>query len=55
MEIVGCMSYFEESLIREKNLDLILTTQPVAHALDIETTEISMFLLIQMKQLFFRH
>ena len=43
MEIVGCMSYFEESLIREKNLDLILTTQPVAHALDIETTEISMF------------
>ena len=43
MEIVDCMSYFEESLIREKNLDLILTTQPVAHALDIETTEISMF------------
>lgn len=43
MEIVGCMSYFEESLIREKNLDLILTTQPMAHALDIETTEISMF------------
>lgn len=43
MEIVGCMSHFEESLIREKNLDLILTTQPVAHALDIETTEISMF------------
>lgn len=43
MKIVGCMSYFEESLIREKNLDLILTTQPVAHALDIETTEISMF------------
>lgn len=43
MEIVGCMSYFEESLIREKNLDLILTTQSVAHALDIETTEISMF------------
>lgn len=43
MEIVGCMSYFEESLIREKNLDLILTTQPVAHALNIETTEISMF------------
>lgn len=43
MEIVGCMSYFEEALIREKNLDLILTTQPVAHALDIETTEISMF------------
>ena len=43
MEVVGCMSYFEESLIREKNLDLILTTQPVAHALDIETTEISMF------------
>lgn len=43
MEIAGCMSYFEESLIREKNLDLILTTQPVAHALDIETTEISMF------------
>lgn len=43
MEIVGCMSCFEESLIREKNLDLILTTQPVAHALDIETTEISMF------------
>lgn len=43
MEIVGCMSYFEESLIKEKNLDLILTTQPVAHALDIETTEISMF------------
>ena len=43
MEIVGCMSYFEESLIREKNLDLILTTPPVAHALDIETTEISMF------------
>lgn len=43
MEIVGCMSYFEESLIREKNLDLILTTQLVAHALDIETTEISMF------------
>lgn len=43
MEIVGCMSYFEESLIREKNLDLILTTQPVAHTLDIETTEISMF------------
>lgn len=43
MEIVDCMSYFEEALIREKNLDLILTTQPVAHALDIETTEISMF------------
>lgn len=43
MEIVDCMSYFEESLIRQKNLDLILTTQPVAHALDIETTEISMF------------
>ena len=43
MEIVDCMSYFEESLIREKNLDLILTTQPVAHALDIETTEIFMF------------
>ena len=43
MEIVDCMNYFEESLIREKNLDLILTTQPVAHALDIETTEISMF------------
>lgn len=43
MKIVDCMSYFEESLIREKNPDLILTTQPVAHTLDIETTEVSMF------------
>ncbi|MBS4982418.1 MAG: transcription antiterminator [Lachnospiraceae bacterium] len=43
MEIVECMSYFEESLIKEKNPDLILTTQPVEHTLDIETTEVSMF------------
>nr|WP_317379983.1 BglG family transcription antiterminator [uncultured Faecalimonas sp.] len=43
MELVECISYFEESLVREKAPDLILTTQPVAHTLDIETTEVSMF------------
>lgn len=43
MEIVDCISYFEESLIREKEPDLILTTQQVVHSLEIETTEVSMF------------
>lgn len=44
LEIVKCVSYFEEALIIENDPDVILTTQPIVHSLDITTVEISMFL-----------
>lgn len=43
MEIVDCMSYFEEIDILKNNPDFILTTQPLSHTLEIMTSEISMF------------
>lgn len=43
IEIVNCMSYFEESLVLATEPDFIVTTQPLRHSLDIETVEVSMF------------
>lgn len=43
IEMIDCMSYFEESAILEKRPDFILATQSVVHSLDIITAEISMF------------
>ncbi len=43
LEIVKCMSYFEEAFIVENDPDLIFTTQSITHSLEIMTVEISMF------------
>lgn len=43
MEIIKCMSYFEEADILKNKPDFILTTQPLTHTLEIMTAEVSMF------------
>ncbi len=43
MEIVKVLSYYEEETVRLLEPDLLLTTFPVAHKLDIPTVSISMF------------
>lgn len=43
MEIIKCMSYFEEADILKNEPDFILTTQPLTHTLEIMTAEVSMF------------
>lgn len=43
MEIVKCMSYFEEADVLKNTPDFILTTQPLTHTLEIMTAEVSMF------------
>ena len=44
MDIVECVSFFEESAIRKLEPDLILTTLQLKHNLDIPTVQISLFL-----------
>lgn len=43
IEIVGQISMFEESVVRDMAPDLILTTLPLIHRLDIPTVQISLF------------
>lgn len=43
MELVATMHYFEEEQIREQEPDLILTTFPVQHLLNIPTVPINLF------------
>lgn len=43
MEIIKCMSYFEEADILKNKPDFILATQPLTHTLEIMTAEVSMF------------
>ncbi len=44
MEVVQCVSFFEEKLIKEIKPDLILTTLQLKHSLDITTVQISLFI-----------
>lgn len=43
IEIIECMNFFEASVIDDLKPDLILTTMPLEHSLDILTIEISLF------------
>lgn len=43
IEIIECMNFFETSAIEALKPDLILTTLPLEHSLDILTIEISLF------------
>ena len=43
MDIVGCFGIFEEYKIKELNPNLILTTLPLTHSLNIPTVRISLF------------
>lgn len=43
IEIIECMNFFEVSAIEDLKPDLILTTLPLEHRLDILTIEISLF------------
>ena len=44
MEVIESISFFEEKMIRELKPDLILTTSPLQHNLDIPTIQISVFI-----------
>lgn len=44
MDVVDCVSYFEEKAILELQPDLILTTLQLKHSLNIPTVQISLFL-----------
>lgn len=44
IEIIKCMNFFEESEIEELKPELILTTLPLEHNLNILTIEISLFM-----------
>jgi lichenan operon transcriptional antiterminator len=44
MEIIDCMSFFEKTAIIKLNPDLILTTLPLKHSLNILTVQISLFM-----------
>lgn len=44
MDIVECVSFFEEAMIQDLNVDLILTTLQLKHSLDLPTIQISLFL-----------
>lgn len=43
MDIVGCFGVFERDNIKELNPDIILTTLPLTHSLNIPTIRISLF------------
>ena len=43
MQIVGVMQFFEESQVRDYEPDLILTTVPIKHMLNIPTLQITLF------------
>lgn len=43
MKIVDCINYFEKKKVQKINPDLILTTLPLEHDLDILTVQISIF------------
>ena len=44
MDVIQSVSYFEEKTIKELDPDLILTTSPLQHNLDIPTVQISVFI-----------
>ncbi len=44
LEIVKCMNFFEEQMILNQQPDLILTTLPLKHNLEIPTIQISLFI-----------
>lgn len=44
MDVIQSVSYFEEKTIKELAPDLILTTSPLQHNLDIPTVQISVFI-----------
>lgn len=44
MDVIQSVSYFEEKTIKELDPDLILTTLPLQHNLDIPTVQISVFI-----------
>ncbi|WP_305152124.1 BglG family transcription antiterminator [uncultured Dubosiella sp.] len=44
IDIIECVSFFEENTIRKMEPDLILTTLQLQHSLDIPTIQISIFL-----------
>lgn len=44
LEIIGCMSLFEEQQVLDVQPDLILTPLPLTHKLDILTIQISLFM-----------
>ncbi len=44
LEIVECMNFFEEQMILKHKPDLILTTLPLKHHLEIPTLQISLFI-----------
>lgn len=44
MNIVACLSYFEQETIQKLNPDLIICSVPLTHSLDIPTIQISIFI-----------
>ncbi len=54
IKIVKCMNYFEKKKVMDIKPDLILTTLPLVHDLDILTVQISIFINIQDKNNIFQ-
>lgn len=54
IKIVSCVNYFEEKKVLEINPDLILTTLPLEHDLDILTVQISIFVNAEDENKIFR-
>lgn len=54
IEIVATMNFFEKSEVKKHNPDLIISTFPLEHSLDILTIEVSLFLNYEDENNIFR-
>lgn len=55
MMIVQSYGFFEESMVKEEEPDLIITTVPLKHNLNIPTVQVTLFIIMKMKVKYFRH